>query len=72
MVLSILKAVEQIKSEIAAALPGDVIVTLCRQFGASLRDECISRVTAFSVEAFFVRRTTFGIPGSDPDFQSPS
>ena len=52
MALSDSKAVEQIKGEIAAALPGDVIATLCRQLNHRWRERCMDLVTA--IHAFLI------------------
>jgi hypothetical protein len=45
MALSISKAVEQIKSDVAAAIPGDVIRSIGRQLGYVRRERSLDPVT---------------------------
>jgi hypothetical protein len=50
MAPSISKAVEQIKRDVAAAIPGDVIRSICRQLGHVWRERSLDPVT--TVHAF--------------------
>jgi len=53
MALSISKAVEQIKGDVTSVLPGDVIVTLCRQLNHKWRRRCLDPVT--TMHAFLMQ-----------------
>jgi hypothetical protein len=53
MALNISQAVEQIKSDLFSVLPGDVIVSLCRQLNYTWRERCLDPVT--TVHAFLLQ-----------------
>ena len=53
MAPNIAKAVEQIKANLAAVLPSDVIIMLCRQLGYRWRERCLGPVA--TVHAFLMQ-----------------
>lgn len=53
MVLSIQKAVDEIKGDVASVLPRDVIVSLCRQLNHHWRQRCLDPVT--TLRAFLMQ-----------------